>query len=46
MFQFLKKNDDNTLMFIDAANECGIHARPFSAKGPKSCEGTELGQLT
>ena len=41
-----KNNVDNTLMFIAAAKQCCIEPRPFSAKGPRSWEGTELGQLT
>jgi len=38
-----KKNVDNALMFIGAAMQCCAESRPFSAKGPRSWEGTELG---
>jgi len=34
------------LMFVAATKQCCTESRPFSAKGPGSCEGTELGQLT
>ena len=47
MFWFQEKNNaDNTLMFIVSAKQCCTEPRPFSAKGTKSWEGTELGQLT
>lgn len=41
-----KTNADDTLMFIAAAKQCSTEPRPFSVKGPRSCEGTELAQLT
>jgi len=33
-------------MFTVAAKQGCTEPRPFSAKGPRSWEGTELGQLT
>jgi len=33
-------------MFIGAAKQHCIEPRQFSVKGPRSWEGTELGQLT
>jgi len=33
-------------VFIAAAKQCCTEPRPFSEKGPRSWEGTELGQLT
>jgi len=47
LFGFKEKNNvDNTPMSIVAAKQCCIKPRPFAVKGPMSCEGTELGQLT
>jgi len=33
-------------MLIVAAEQCSIELRLFPVKGPRSWEGTELGQLT
>ena len=45
MFWFCEENNvDNTSMFIVAAKQCCTEPRPFSVKGPRSWEGTELGQ--
>lgn len=42
------KQFDNTLMYIVAAKRCYTKPKPkpLLVKGPRSCEGTELGQLT
>ena len=40
-----ENNVDNTLMFVVAAKQHCREPRPLSEKGPRSWEGTELGQL-
>ena len=47
MFWLWGKNSvDNTLIFVVAAEQCCTEPWPFTAKGPRSWEGTESGQLT
>lgn len=39
-----KTNVDNTPVLTVSAKQCCTESSPFSAKGPKSWEETELGQ--
>jgi len=47
MLWFWEKNGvDNSLLCIVAAEQHCTEPRPFSVKGPRSWEGTELEELT